>query len=285
MHPATRLREALARPGLIQVPGCYDALSARLIEEAGYPAAYLSGFGVAASLGLPDTGLMGFREMLDRAAAVADAVALPVLADADTGYGNAVNVYRTVRAYAKAGLAAVQIEDQVWPKRCGHTQGKAVVPLEEAVGKIRAAVDAREEQDIVVVARTDARAVLGFQAALDRCLAFQEAGADVIFLEAPESEEEMAAAARRLRAPLLANMVEGGKTPVLDRDSLERLGYKIAIYPLSLLMAAVTAVQEHLGRRGKRGQFLPREEGASFEALKQLAGFPDYYRREARYRS
>ena len=282
--PAAHLRRILAAPGLVQAPGCYDAFSARLIERAGFPVAYMTGFGSSASvLGMPDTGLISFAEMAGHARNIAASVQIPLIADADTGYGNAINTYRTVRAYAQAGVAAVQIEDQVAPKKCGHTRGKLINPLSEMTGKIRAAADARAEQDIVLVVRTDARAVAGFDAALERCLAFREAGADVIFFEAPESEAEMETIAKRIRAPLLVNLVEGGKTPFLARSRLEALGFKIAIYPATLLLTVAKAMQVQLQRLAREDGFGPNADQVSFEELKDLVGFPDYYRQEERY--
>jgi 2-methylisocitrate lyase-like PEP mutase family enzyme len=251
------------------------------VERAGFGAAYLTGFGVAASaFGVPDLGLVSFGEMLGRAAAVASATSLPLLADADTGFGNALNAYRTVREYARAGLAAVQLEDQVAPKRCGHTEGKEVVPLGEMVEKLRAACDARAEADIVVVARTDARAVLGFEAALERCRAFAEAGADVVFCEAPQTEEELARVPREVPAPCLVNLVEGGRTPLLPPERLEALGYRLAIYPVTLLYAAAAG----MGARLAGGTLRPWDGSSSFEDLKGLAGFPEWGARAASYR-
>jgi 2-methylisocitrate lyase-like PEP mutase family enzyme len=275
----------LSQPGLIQAPGCYDAFSARLIEQAGFRAAYMTGFGTSASvLGQPDTGLISFAEMAGHARNIASTLGIPLIADADTGYGNALNTYRTVRAYAQAGVAAVQIEDQVAPKKCGHTKGKAIIPLGEMVGKVRAAADARAEQDIVLVIRTDARAVAGFDEALERCLAFREAGADVLFFEAPETERELETIAQRIRAPLLVNLVEGGKTPLLPRSRLEALGYKIAIYPATLLVTVAKAMQRQLRRLANEDAYGPNADQITFEELKTLVGFPDYYAMEAKYR-
>ncbi len=284
MRPVERLRELLNRPGLTAVPGCYDAFSARLVERAGYPSAYLTGFGVAAShLGLPDLGLLSFGEMAERAAAVASAIRIPLIADADTGFGGELSAYRTVRAYARAGVAAVQLEDQVAPKRCGHTRGKEVVPLKEMRAKLRAAAEARAEEDVVLVARTDARAVLGFEAALERCRAFAEEGADVVFLEAPESEEELAAIPTAVSVPCLVNVVEGGLTPVLPRGRLEAMGYRVAIYPVTLLFAAARAMLDRLGdpSTGPR----PWDGPLSFDDLKDLVGFPEWEARGKRLRS
>ncbi len=285
-NPAAQLRDLLRRPGLLQAPGCFDAFTGKLVEQAGFQAAYMTGFGTSASvLGLPDTGLISFAEMATHAGNIAAALRIPLIADADTGYGNAINTFRTVRAYARAGVAAVQLEDQVAPKKCGHTKGKQIVPLGEMLGKLRAAVDARAEQDIVVVVRTDARAVAGFDEALERCLAFQDAGADVIFFEAPESEQEMETIARRVKAPLLINLVEGGKTPFLPRGRLEQLGFKIAIYPATALLTVAKTLQRQFARLRTEDGFGPNADQITFEELKTLVGFPDYYAQEERYRA
>ena len=286
MDQAARLRELLSRPGLLLAPGCYDGMSARLVQRAGYEVAYMTGFGSAASvLGMPDTGLISFAEMATHAGNLAAAIDIPLIADADTGYGNAVNAYRTVRAYARAGVAAVQIEDQVSPKKCGHTKGKLVVPLPEMVGKIRAACDARAEQDIVLIARTDARAVNGFADALERSLAFVEAGADVVFFEAPESVEEMRTVARTVKAPTLINVVQDGKTPCLHADELERLGFKIAIYPAMLFRIAALAMKEELARFQREKQYTPGDTRMRFAEIQDIVGFPWYYELEEKYRA
>lgn len=274
MPPARKLRDLMEQPGLLEVPGVYDGLSARLVERAGFPAAYVTGFGAAASrLGLPDTGLLSFKEMADHVAALVDAVSIPLVADADTGYGNPLNVARTTRAWARAGAAGIQIEDQAWPKRCGHTAGKQVLPLGEAVSKIRAAVDARALRDIVVIARTDARAVSGLDEALERGRAFADAGADVVFVEAPESRAELERIAEAIDAPLMVNLLEGGKTPLLPSAELVALGYKLAIYPLTLLYVAAHALQEHLE------DFRAWDGPLSFDGLRELVGFPEYERK------
>jgi 2-methylisocitrate lyase-like PEP mutase family enzyme len=272
VRAAERLRKLLQEPGILQAPGCFDAHSARLVEQAGFPAAYMTGFGTAASrLGLPDLGLVPPEVMADQAASLAGAISIPLIADADTGYDD---VARTVRTYASAGVAAIQLEDQVQPKRCGHTAGKRVVSAEEAVARIREAVAARTD-DIIVVGRTDARAVEGFESALERCRAFEAAGVDVVFLEAPESREELVAIAEAIDAPLLVNLIEGGKTPLFNAAELQDLGYKIAIYPLTLLYAATRAMQEHL--RGDAHEppreFAPWQGPLSFEELRRLVGF------------
>ncbi|XXX78084.1 isocitrate lyase/PEP mutase family protein [Sorangium sp. So ce134] len=282
MSSAHTLRELLATPGLLVMPCCFDALSARLIEQAGFPLTFMSGFAVsAARLGAPDTGLISYGEMVDQARAICAAVSIPVLGDGDTGYGNAMNVKRTVRGYAQAGLACVMIEDQVAPKRCGHTRGKQVVPRDEALTRVQAAVDARDEgAGVLIMARTDARQTHGFDEALARARAFADLGADIVFLEAPESVEEMRAFCREVRAPAMANMVDHGRTPVLPPAELEAIGYKIAAYPLTLLSVAAAAMREALAalRAGRHPD--PRMR---FEALQEIVGFPEYYVEEARY--
>lgn len=282
LAPAGRLRHALQQPGLLLMPCCFDALSARLIHEAGYPLTLMSGFAVsAARLAQPDTGLISFAEMVDQLRNIcAAAPALPVIGDGDTGYGNAINVLRTVKEYALAGAAGIMIEDQVSPKRCGHTRGKQVVARGEARMRVRAALDARRDTDILVMARTDARAVHGFEEALVRCHMFVEEGADIIFLEAPESRDEMRRVCAEIARPCMANMVSGGATPALPPRELEALGYKIAAYPLVLISSAVRAMQQALKdlEGAESGQ-------VSFEELKRLVGFPQYYELEQRYRS
>ena len=278
-----RLRALLARPGLHTMPCCYDALSARLIEAAGFELTFMSGFAVSATqLGAPDTGLISYGEMLDQGRRICDAVRLPVLGDGDTGYGNAMNVRRTVAGYARAGFAAVMIEDQVAPKRCGHTRGKAVVGREEAYDRIRAAVDARaEEADILILARTDARHGHGLGEAIARAQRFAELGADILFVEAPQTVEEMRTVCREVPGVQMANMVEGGRTPVLPAAELAELGYRIAAYPLTLLSSAVHAMQQALA--ALRDGLPPTEGRVEFEELKRTVGFDDYYATEARY--
>lgn len=245
MTKAAMLRRMLADDGLIMAPGAYDAWSARLIEKAGFGAVYMTGYGVSASvLGRPDIGLISMQEMAEMAKNINYAVDLPVIADADNGYGGALNVVRTVQEYEGCGIAAIQLEDQVMPKRCGHMEGKQLVPQEEMEAKVRAAVYARKDPDTVIIARTDARAVNGFDDAVRRCIAYVEAGADVIFLEAPQSIDEVKQAAQVIKAPLLANMVEHGKTPLLTKAELEQIGYKIAIYPTTALYAATKQIMD-----------------------------------------
>ncbi len=251
--PAARLRELLAGKALIIAPGAHDAVTARLIAQAGFPAVYLSGAATTAAAGLPDIGLFGLEEMVRQARLLTAAVDIPVISDADTGYGNAANVLRTVREFERAGVAGIHIEDQVAPKRCGHLAGKEVVPVEEMELKLRAACAARRNPDFVIIARTDARAVEGFDAAVERALRYREAGADVIFPEALESRDEFAEFARRVPGPLLANMTEFGKSPILDPGDFEALGYRILIYPASALRVALYAMRSFLAELGRPG--------------------------------
>jgi 2-methylisocitrate lyase-like PEP mutase family enzyme len=282
--PAAKLRALLDAPGLLVMPCCFDAWSARLIESAGFPLTFMSGFAVsAARAALPDTGLLSFGEMLDAGRDICTAVSLPVIGDADTGYGNPLNVKRTVHGYARAGFAAAMIEDQRWPKRCGHTPGKEVVPRDEAVARVRAAVDARDEgAGILVLARTDARGPEGLGEALWRTAAFADAGADILFLEAPRSEDEMRRFCREARAPAMANLVEGGDTPLLPPAQLEEMGFKIAAHPLTLLSAATHAMQGALDAL-RRGEACPAV--LPFDELRRLVGFDAYDRELARYAS
>lgn len=282
--PAQRLRDLLAGPDLIVMPCCYDAFSARLIERAGFPLTFMSGFAVsAARLAVPDTGLISFGEMLDAGRDICAAVSIPVIGDGDTGYGNALNVKRTVRAYAQAGLAGVMIEDQVAPKRCGHTRGKQVVPFDEACQRVRAAVDARDEgADILIMARTDARATHDLDEGLRRMQAFAEIGADILFLEAPRSEAEMERFCGEVPGPKMANMLEQGATPVLPPARLQEMGYQIAAYPLTLLLAVVPVIERALAdlKAGRHPKDL-----ASFAQLQDVVGFPDYFAAEEKYAS
>jgi len=240
LRVTARLRELLAGPDLIVAPGAYDALSARLIAQAGFPAVYMTGFGTAASmLGQPDVGLLTMSEMVSRAAALTSVLGeVPLIADADTGYGNPINIRRTIQEYERAGVAAVHIEDQVWPKKCGHLEGKQVIPLREMVQKIRAAVDARQDPDLVIIGRTDANGVHGLDEALRRATAYLEAGADVLLIEAPRSLKEVRTITETfVGVPLLFNLVESGKTPPLSLDEIHEFGYKLVIYSVSLLFA------------------------------------------------
>ncbi len=284
--PARSLRTLLADRRPLVMPCCFDALSARLVERAGFPLTFMSGFAVAATrLALPDTGLISFGEMVDQGRQICRAVGIPVIGDGDTGYGNALNVKRTVAGYAAAGFAGVMIEDQQWPKRCGHTRGKAVVDRAEAVTRIRAAADARAEgADVVLVARTDARASHGLDEAIARARAFHDAGADILFVEAPQSEAELAAIAAALppTSIKMANLVEGGATPLLPPSRLEALGFTLLAYPLTLLSTAAKAMTEALEGL-KNGQH-PFDMVMEFGALRSLVGFDAYDAEATRYR-
>jgi len=238
------LSARIKQPGLISAPGVFDMISARIADGMGFDALYMTGFGVVAShLGLPDAGLASYTEMVGRVQQIAAGTNTAVIADGDTGYGGLLNVDFTVRGYEAAGAQAIQIEDQEFPKKCGHTPGRRVVPLADAVRRIKVATEARSTRDFLVIARTDARTSLGLDDALRRGEAFLKAGADILFIESPESEEEMARIGRTFDVPLVANMVEGGRTPVLDKNELEGLGFKIAIFPTSGLLAAGAAMR------------------------------------------
>lgn len=273
--PAERLRQLLGGPGILVMPCCFDALSARLIEEAGFALSFMSGFAVSATrLALPDTGLVSYGEMVEQGRQICGAVSIPVIGDGDTGYGNVMNVKRTLHGYAQAGFACAMIEDQVAPKRCGHTRGKEVVGRAEALSRVRAAVEARDEgAGILVMARTDARAPEGLDEALARGVAFAELGADIVFVEAPRSEEEMVRICREVPGPKMANLVEDGDTPLLSPARLEAIGFRIAAYPLTLLMVAAQAMRRAL---------LDMKSGAHpaermrFQELQALVGFPQY---------
>ncbi len=278
-----KLRTLLAKDTCYIMPCCYDGLSARMIEQADFPLTFMSGFAVsAARLGLPDTGLISYGEMLDQARNICAAVSIPVIGDGDTGYGNALNIKRTISGYARAGMAAIMIEDQLAPKRCGHTRGKAVVERSEAFDRIKAAVDARNEgQDILILARTDARASLGLEEAIARAQKFSELGADILFVEAPVDEEEMATICREVPGIHMANMVEGGATPLLGRDKLQELGFKIIAYPLTVMSAAMNNMRSALN--DLKSGVHPEKRLMSFDDLRDIVGFNEYYDEESRY--
>ena len=280
--PSERLRALLDEDRLLQMPGAFDAMSARLIEDAGFPLAFMSGFAVSAShLAGPDAGLISLGEMLERGREICAATELPVIGDGDTGFGNAVSVRRTVQAYAHAGFACIMLEDQVSPKRCGHTQGKQVVARDEAETRLRAALDARDSgADILVMARTDARGPLGLDEAVARARSFAEMGADITFLEAPRDEAEMARYCESVPGPKMANLIEHGQTPWLPPERLAALGYRIAVYPLSQLSVAIHAMQHCLAELG-RGEM---PSGVlDFADLTEAVGFARYHELAARY--
>lgn len=282
------LRKLVARRETIVAPGAYDALTARIFEQAGFPAVYMTGFGTTASLlGRPDVGLLTMSQMVDNARRMAQAVDVPLIADADTGYGNPLNVIRTVQEYERAGVSAIHVEDQVTPKKCGHMENKQVIAASEMVEKIHAAIEARTSPDFLIIARTDARAMEGLDNALRRARRYREAGADVLFVEAPQSEQEVAAVARELSdAPLLFNFAEGGKTPPVSLDRLRELGYRIVIFPIGALLAATTAVRKlaaEIKARGTPVALLP--EMISFNEFNQMIGLSEIQELERRFTS
>lgn len=275
---STKFRELLARPGAIVAPGVYDALSARLSEMAGFEAVHHSGYGTAASvLAQPDVGLLDFSDMCRQIKNISRAVSIPVMGDADTGYGNALNTYRTVREYIWAGAAGTFLEDQQWPKRCGHMSGKAVVPWEEMAGKLKAAIDARnvEDPDFVLIYRTDAVAVNGFEDALDRAKRAQDLGVDMIFVEALENMEQMERVVAEIEAPLMLNLIEGGKTPLVSAEEGEKMGFKYIVFALSALYAATRGMMEALQeikRTGRCGGDIPTMSFSEFAEVVNVEG-------------
>ncbi len=281
----TALKKRLAEKPALLAPGCYDALSALLIERAGFEAAYVSGAAIAyTQLGRPDIGLVSSTEVASIVARIADRVSIPLIVDADTGWGNALNVRRTVREFERAGAAALQLEDQTFPKRCGHLSGKSLVSKAEMAGKVRAAADARDAA--LIVARTDAIAVEGFDAALDRAHAYADAGADVIFVEAPQSLDQMRAIVESLgaRAPLLANMVEGGKTPILGRDELSAMGFSLILSPGGLVRAGARLAEEYLASLNAHGSTAPfRERMHDFAGINAVVGLDEIAAEGRRY--
>ncbi len=267
MNPRQKLRALLSKPGYAIVPGAHDTLTAKLVELAGFDGVYLTGGGYSRACGYPDIGLLTMTEITQYISRTVDALEIPVIADMDAGYGNALNVIRAVREYEKTGVAAFHLEDQVSPKKCGHYEGKQLVSRQEMIGKIKAAVDTRRDADMVIIARSDARAVEGLQASIDRVNAYLEAGADVGFVEAPQSAEELASAARQLTKPALANIFEGGKTPALPAAELEAMGYRIGIYPSQTHRAAIAAA--------KRVLAVLKRDGDTAAIESELATFND----------
>lgn len=284
-RPTTKLRELLKGSGIVQAPGVADAVAARIVANEGFKAIYMTGAGTTASrLGWPDVGLLTATEMADNAGRIADASGLPLIADADTGYGGPLNVQRTVRMYERAGVAALHIEDQHWPKRCGHLEGKTLIAPEEMAANIRAACDARVDQDFAIIARTDAIAVEGFDRAMERAALYEEAGADILFVEAPRTVEQLQEIPRRLSVPALYNMASSGKTPFLSADEMQALGFRLVIYPNFMLMAAIpamTRVLQELKRTGSVKGML--NEVASFTQFFDLMGMDKVKELEARY--
>ena len=279
-----RIRALIGREGYTMVPGAYDTLTARLVEQAGFEAVYLTGGGYSRASGYPDLGLLTLSENVHFIGLTVEAVGIPVIADADTGYGNAINVIRTVREYEKTGVAAFHIEDQVSPKKCGHYEGKEVVSLAEMVGKIHAAVDTRRDPDLIIIARSDARAVEGLQAAIDRVNAYLEAGADVGFVEAPQNVEELQIVARQVEGPALVNVFEGGKTPMVPAKELEAMGFRLGIYPSQTHRAAIRAAQRVLAALKEDGDTRRIEADlATFQEREDVVGTTRWRALEQKY--
>lgn len=280
------LRQALQSGRFIVAPGVFDMISAKVADGLGFECLYGTGFGTVAShLGVPDAGLATYTDMVARMGRVAQGCRTPLIADADTGYGGLLNVRHTVQGYEAAGIAGIQIEDQEVPKKCGHTPGRRVIPAEEMALKVRVAAEARKSPDFLIIARTDARTSLGLEEAIRRGRLYAEAGADVIFVESPESEEEMAEIGRSISKPLLANMVEGGRTPILPAQRLKELGYAIAIYPAVGFLAAAAALERaysHLKAHGDSNG-LPPQESYGFGRICELMGFPEVWEFEKRW--
>lgn len=280
-----KLRQLLDRPEILVIPGVYDCLGAKLAEQLGFEVAATSGFGIAAStLGLPDYGFLTATEVLYSVGRIAQTINIPLIADLDTGYGNALNVIRIVKEAVQLGLAGIILEDQEWPKKCGHFEGKRVIPAAEHAGKIRAAIQARGDSNLVVIARTDARAPLGLEEAIARGRSYIEAGGDLLFVEAPQSVEELKAIAAAFpEVPLVANIVEGGKTPQLSAPELEQLGFKIAFFPVSGLLATthiLTACLRQLKEQGSTAEF---QNMVTFQEFEQLIGVPKYRQLEQQF--
>jgi methylisocitrate lyase len=285
MNLRKKMRELLARDRLLLAPGAFDGLSARLVEEAGFDAVYLSGGAVARSTRMPDLGLMTMSEVIERARQVVGAVHIPVIADADTGYGNALSVVRTVREFERAGVAAIHIEDQVTPKRCGHLEGKEVITRVEMENKLKAALEARSDPDFVIIARTDSRAVHGLDDAIERAQSFTRLGADAVFIEAAESEAELETIARSIRdVSLVVNMFKGGKTPLLPASRLEEMGYRIAIFPSDTQRAAIYAMKEALAVLKRDGSTAAIDDRlTTFQERDRLSGLGEWEKLEERY--
>ena len=286
MSQAQKLRQILEQPGILTLPGIYDCIGAQLAEQLGFEVVFTSGFGIAGStLGRPDYGLLTGTEMLYSVGRIAQSISIPLVADIDTGYGNPLNVIRTVTDIVQLGVAGILLEDQEWPKKCGHMEGKRVISTEEHVEKIKAAVHARGDSGLVIIGRTDARAPLGLEEAIRRGRAYYEAGADIIFIEAPQSIEDLKAIASAFPdVPLFANMIEGGKTPLLTAEELQQLGYKIVVFPLAGLFAATKAMANcfrHLKEHGTTAGF---EDLVNFQEFEQIIGVPKYRQLEQQFK-
>lgn len=285
MRKTTRFKQLISDQKILVLPGAYDALSAKIVEQAGFKAVTLGGYPASASLlAKPDVSLLTLSEMVDHLRRIVDAVDIPVFGDGDTGHGNVTNVARTIQLFEKAGAAGLFIEDQVFPKRCGHMEGKQVVLVEEMCAKIKAAVDARRDPDLVIMARTDALAVYGLEAAIERGNRYREAGADLIFIEAPQSIDDMRRITKEVDAPLLANMVEGGKTPMLSAGELQAIGYSAVAFPLSTLYAAAWALKEVMRKLAREGCTQSHlSQMIAFENFNSLVGLDEIRRNESHY--
>ena len=281
---ADKLKKLLDQKGIVVMPGCFDALSAKLIEREGINVGFMSGFAVSSTrLGMPDAGLISFSEMAEQVRNICNVTSIPIIFDGDTGYGNAVNVYRTVRGFADAGAAAIMIEDQKWPKKCGHTKGKDVVEVDEANSRIKAAVDASKmnNKDILVMARTDAIATRGLDDAIKRMQKFSELGADILFVEAIKSKEDMKRVIKEVPGHHMINLIEDGETPLLEMNELEDLGFKIAVFPLTLMSASVKTMQESLKNMKNK---VYNTNVSKFSDLRDIVGFNEYYEIEDKYK-
>ena len=281
---ADKLKKLLDQKGIVIMPGCYDALSAKLIEREELNVGFMSGFAVSSTrLGMPDTGLISFSEMAEQVRNICNVTSIPIIFDGDTGYGNAVNVHRTVSGFADAGAAAVMIEDQKWPKKCGHTKGKDVVEVDEANSRIKAAVDASKmnNKDILVMARTDAIATRGLDDAIKRMQKFSELGADILFVEAIKSKEDMKRVIKEVPGHHMINLIEDGETPLLEMNELEDLGFKIAVFPLTLMSASVKTMQESLKNMKNK---IYNTNASKFSDLRDIVGFNEYYEIEDKYK-
>ncbi|MFD0824371.1 isocitrate lyase/PEP mutase family protein [Neobacillus sp. M.A.Huq-85] len=280
-----KFKERVSQTGIIIAPGAYDSLTSVLIEQAGFEALYMTGGGISyTTLGKPDIGLMTASEMATRASYICDSVQIPVIADADTGYGNYLNVMRTVRDFERAGISAIQLEDQDFPKRCGHLRDKNVIPLSEMIGKIKAAVDTRVDENLLIIARTDSRAINGLHEAIERAQCYAEAGADIIFVEALENKDEFSTITNYIQMPLLANMVEGGKSPLMSASELDSMGYKIVIFPNSVTRVVAKAAQDLFHELKETGTTAGmKDQMLNFSQLNQLLGIQRYHEMEEKY--
>ena len=282
--PSPTLRQEIENVGFVTAPGVFELISALIADRMGFKALYVTGYGtVASALGLPDAGLASYSQMIDRIGRIAEMTKTPIIADADTGYGGLLNVRHTVRGYEQAGVAAIQIEDQEFPKKCGHTPDRRVIPIDDMVRKIKVASDSRSSDDFLIVARTDARTGKGLDEAIRRGVAYAEAGADIIFVESPETEAEMAEVGRRIGKPLLANMVNGGRTPMLPADKLKALGFSIAIYPAVGFLSAGEALRRAYTDLKQNGTTTSAVPMYSFTEFNKLIGFEDVWEFERRY--